>query len=64
MNVILVEDELSARQNMLAIFDELDIHINVMASLESIEEAVKWIKSNPKPELGFFRYSTCRWVFI
>jgi len=54
MNVILVEDELSARQNMLAIFDELDIHINVMASLESIEEAVKWIKSNPKPELGFF----------
>jgi len=25
-----------------------------MACLESIEEAVKWIKSNPKPELGFF----------
>lgn len=54
MNVILVEDELSARQNMLAIFEELDIDIDVLACLESIEEAVKWIKSNPKPELGFF----------
>jgi DNA-binding LytR/AlgR family response regulator len=54
MNVILVEDELSARQNMLAIFDELNIQINVMACLESIEDAVEWIKSNPKPELGFF----------
>jgi two-component system LytT family response regulator len=54
MNVILVEDELSARQNMLAIFEELDLNINVMACLESIEDAVKWIESNPKPELGFF----------
>ena len=54
MNVILVEDELSARQNMLAIFNEFNIQIDVMACLESIEEAVKWIQSNPKPELGFF----------
>lgn len=54
MNVILVEDELSARQNMLAIIEELDINMNVLACLESIEEAVKWIESNPKPELGFF----------
>ena len=54
MNVIIIEDELSARQNMLAIFNELKIEINVIACLESIEEAVKWIKSNPKPELGFF----------
>ena len=54
MNVILVEDELSASQNMLAIFKELDIDINVMACLESIEDAVSWIESNPKPEIAFF----------
>lgn len=54
MNVIRVKDELSARQNMLAILEELDIDINVLACLESIEDAVKWIESNPKPELGFF----------
>lgn len=54
MNVILVEDEFSARKNMLAIFDELDIDINVMACLESIEDAVSWIESNPKPEIAFF----------
>ena len=54
MNVILVEDELSAKQNMIAIFNELNIQINVMACLESIEESVKWLESNPKPELGFF----------
>ena len=28
MNVILVEDELSARQNMLAIIEELNVDIN------------------------------------
>ena len=33
MNVILVEDELSASQNILAIFEELDIDINVLACL-------------------------------
>lgn len=54
MNVIVVEDELSAKKNMLAIFDELNIYINVLACLESVEEAVNWIESNTKPELGFF----------
>jgi two-component system LytT family response regulator len=54
MNVIIIEDEISARQNMIAIFNELKIEINVTACLESVEEAVNWIKSNPKPELGFF----------
>ena len=54
MNVIIIEDEIGARQNMIAIFNELKIEINVTACLESIEEAVNWIKSNPKPELGFF----------
>jgi DNA-binding LytR/AlgR family response regulator len=54
MNVILVEDELSATQNMLAFFNEFNTQINVVTCLESIEEAVKWIQSNPKPELGFF----------
>jgi len=54
MNVILVEDELSARQNMLAIFKELDFDINVLACLESIEEAVEWIQEHPTPDLGFF----------
>ena len=54
MNVIIIEDEIGERQNMIAIFNELKIEINVTACLESIEEAVNWIKSNPKPELGFF----------
>jgi two-component system, LytTR family, response regulator LytT len=54
MNVILVEDEFSARQNMLAIFEELNVDINVLACLESIEDAVCWIESNPKPEIAFF----------
>ena len=54
MNVILVEDELSARQNMLAIFEELSTEINVLTCLEGVDEAVKWIESNPKPDLCFF----------
>jgi two-component system LytT family response regulator len=54
MNVILVEDELSARLNILAIIEELNLEINVLACLESIEDAVSWIESNPKPDLCFF----------
>jgi len=54
MNVIFVEDEVSAVQNMLVILKEIDTGIHVLASLESIEDAVSWIENNPPPDLAFF----------
>lgn len=54
MNVIIVEDEYSATQNMLALLKEIDGNINVLACLESVDDTVLWIENNPSPELAFF----------
>lgn len=54
MKVIIVEDEYSATQNMLAMLKELSIDITILACLESIEETVKWINKNHNPDLAFF----------
>jgi len=54
MNVILVEDERSAIDNMLALLKDIDPEIRVLACLESIEQTVQWINDNPSPELAFF----------
>ena len=54
MNVILVEDEYSATQNMLALLAEIDGTIRVRACLESIETTVIWLREDPHPDLAFF----------
>ena len=54
MNVIIVEDEKSAIKNMIAMLHEIDPTISVIASIQTISEATKWITNNPPPELAFF----------
>ena len=54
MKVILVEDEKSARDNMLALLRELDPDIKVLACLESIQQSVDWLSANKAPDLAFF----------
>lgn len=54
MKVIIVEDEYSATENMLALLKEIDRSITVLATLEGVEETVSWITENPQPDLGFF----------
>lgn len=54
MRVIIVEDEKSAIKNMVALLQEIDPNITVIASLQTISEATKWITNNPSPALAFF----------
>ena len=54
MKVIIVEDEKSAIKNMVALLHGIDPTISVIASLQTISEAAKWITNNPSPELAFF----------
>lgn len=54
MNVFIVEDEFGAAQNLKAILHELNLDIKLLTVLESVEDAVHWIKNNPSPDLGFF----------
>lgn len=50
MNIVIVEDEKLAQERLEELIKEIDPSINILAKLTSIEESVKWLKSN-KPDL-------------
>ena len=54
MKVILIEDEKSAQDNMLAILKEIDPGIEVLACLDSIHHTVSYFSEHPPPDLAFF----------
>ena len=53
MNILIIEDEAAAAQNVKAILHELDVDVALLAVLESVEEAVDWLGSHPDPDLAF-----------
>jgi DNA-binding LytR/AlgR family response regulator len=52
MNAVIVEDEMLAARNLMAVLDEIGT-IKVMATLDSIVETVEWFNSNPQPDVMF-----------
>lgn len=53
MNILIIEDEAAAAQNVKAILHELDANVALLAVLESVEEAVEWLRGHPDPDLAF-----------
>lgn len=53
MNVLIIEDEESAFENLKHILVESDPTINVVAWLQSVEQSIAWFNNNPSPELIF-----------
>lgn len=53
MNVLIVEDEFAASENIQSILRTLDSSINILASLDTVNTCVAWLKSNPAPDLIF-----------
>ena len=53
MKVIIIEDEFSAVNNLEAIIKEVDTDIEIIAVIESINDAIEWISDNPSPDLAF-----------
>jgi len=53
MNVLIIEDEHGAAQNLLAILNEINESINTLAVIETVRDAVQWIKHNPAPDAAF-----------
>jgi two-component system, LytTR family, response regulator LytT len=51
MNIVIIEDELLAAERLQLLIKNYDASINVLACLESIEEAVQWLKTKPLPDL-------------
>ena len=53
MKVLIIEDETAASENLIAMLQEIDPEIEVLKVLESVQQTVRWLTSNPAPDLIF-----------
>ncbi len=53
MKVVIIEDESFASLRLKKLIHDYDSKIEVIAELESVEESIKWFKSNKEPDLIF-----------
>lgn len=53
IKTLVIEDELLAAQRLERILNSLEVEIHNLAILTSLEEAVKWLKNEPHPDLIF-----------
>jgi len=53
MKVLIVEDEAAAYDNLVSILAGIDPLIEVTGYAEGVEQTVRWLKNNPKPDLIF-----------
>lgn len=53
MNVLIVEDETPAYNNLKALLGEIDYNIEILGVTESVTQTVRWLKKNKKPDLIF-----------
>lgn len=54
MNILIIEDEHGAAQNLQAIIKEINSSIKILAIIETVQDTVNWIANNPTPNLAFF----------
>jgi DNA-binding LytR/AlgR family response regulator len=53
MKVVIIEDEPYAALRLKKLIQDCDNEIEVIAELETVEESVKWFRSNKEPDLIF-----------
>lgn len=53
MNVLIIEDEESAYENLKRILLKIDPSINIVSWLQSVEQSIAWFKANKAPDLIF-----------
>jgi two-component system response regulator LytT len=51
INVLLLEDEFRAAQELKSLLEELSERVHVCGILQSVEEAVEWFNTNEMPHL-------------
>jgi len=54
MKVIIVEDEQLAAEHLTMLLERYDNSIKVLATLDSVKSAKRWLEQNTAPELAFF----------
>ena len=53
MKVLIIEDETTASENLIEMLKEIDTSIEVLQVLESVQQTVRWMNTNPAPDLIF-----------
>ena len=53
MNVIIIEDESLIAKNLQRMLHDIDADIKVIAVIDSVAAGVKWLQTNPHPDLIF-----------
>ena len=53
MKVIIIEDELLAQAKLESMLLSLDKSIEVLAKINSVQDALRWISSHPSPDVAF-----------
>ncbi len=53
MKVLIIEDEATAVDKLLAMLRGLDASIEIVGTTESVKDSVNWLNSNPSPDLAF-----------
>lgn len=53
MDIVIIEDEMLAAERLQLLIKKYDPSINILATLESIEESVQWLQARPAPDLLF-----------
>jgi DNA-binding LytR/AlgR family response regulator len=51
--VAIIEDEVPARERLIAALRQIDPHIEIVAELGSVAESIQWFESHDSPELVF-----------
>lgn len=51
MKVLIVEDETSAFEFLVEVLNEINSDIEIVGNTESIKQTVKWLRSNPSPDI-------------
>lgn len=53
MQVLIIEDEVSNSKRLVKILKEIESEIKILNIIDSVEDSVLWLKSNPAPDLIF-----------
>ncbi len=53
MKALIIEDETAAALNLKAILKQVAPGMEIVETLESVEESVEWLRANPQPDLLF-----------
>lgn len=53
MKALIIEDETAAARNLQAILREVAPGMEIVGTLESVEESVEWLGTHPQPDLLF-----------